>query len=84
MIPDAALIPGIAGHKAGEEHVMLQAALGKQCLSTMTSAPNLGFGSAKRPSMVQRAAAPGPGAYKLKPALGKPLHLLHNPQEVSL
>lgn len=57
--------------------MVLQAALGKQCLSTMASAPNLGFGSAKRPGMAQKAAAPGPGAYKLKPALGGPSCLKH-------
>ena len=49
----------------------LQDALGKQLLSTMASAPNPGFGTSSRPSMAQRAAAPGPGAYRIKAALGE-------------
>ncbi|KAK9904232.1 hypothetical protein WJX75_007359 [Coccomyxa subellipsoidea] len=67
---DRALCKSQGGNNSQGPIYKVPAALGKQCLSTMTSAPNLGFGSAKRPSMAQRAAAPGPGAYKLKPALG--------------
>ena len=49
----------------------LQEALGKQLLSTMASAPLPGFGSSQRPGMAQRAAAPGPGAYRSRAALGE-------------
>ncbi len=52
----------------------LQEALGKQLLSTNASSPLPGFGSSQRPALAQRAAAPGPGAYRSRAALGE--HLL--------
>ncbi|CAL8470628.1 g10170 [Coccomyxa elongata] len=67
---DRALCKAQGGNNSQGPIYKVPAALGKQCLSTMTSAPNLGFGSSKRPGMARKAAAPGPGAYKLKPALG--------------
>ncbi|CAL5220311.1 g2299 [Coccomyxa viridis] len=45
-------------------------ALGRQLLSTNASSPLPGFGSSQRPALAQRAAAPGPGAYRSRAALG--------------
>ena len=66
---------------------MLQDSLGPQQLSTLQSAPVPGFGTCKRPGMAERTRAPGPGAYKARPALGAPLfgtpHAAH-PQQVDM
>ena len=51
-----------------------QDSLGPQQLSTLQSTPVPGFGTCKRPGMAERTRAPGPGAYKARPALGAPLH----------
>lgn len=51
-----------------------QDSLGPQQLLTLQSAPVPGFGTCKRPGMAERMRAPGPGAYKARPALGAPLH----------
>ena len=56
---------------------MLQDSLGPQQLSTLQSAPVPGFGTGKRPGMAERLRAPGPGAYKARPALGAPCN--HTP-----
>ena len=52
---------------------MSQDSLGPQQLSTLQSAPVPGFGTCERPGMAERTRAPGPGAYKARPALGAPL-----------
>ena len=44
--------------------------LAKQVLSTLPSPPRVRFGTGKRPGMAEKTDAPGPGAYKLKPAMG--------------
>lgn len=45
--------------------------MGKQVLSTLTSASMPGFGTSARPSMAIRSDVPGPGAYKIRPTVGE-------------
>ncbi|PRW45654.1 histidine triad (HIT) [Chlorella sorokiniana] len=47
-----------------------QDTISKQVLSTVASPPRMRFGTSKRPGMAEKTDAPGPGAYKIKPALG--------------
>jgi hypothetical protein len=49
---------------------LLQGAIEKQVLSTVPSPPRVRFGTGKRPTMAVKTDAPGPGAYKTKPAIG--------------
>ena len=44
--------------------------LEKQVLSTVESPPRVSFGTSKRAGMAVKTDAPGPGAYKIQPALG--------------
>lgn len=50
----------------------LQDTIEKQVLSTQPSPPRMRFGTGKRPSMAVKTDAPGPGAYKMRPAIGGP------------
>ncbi|KAK9829185.1 hypothetical protein WJX72_004374 [[Myrmecia] bisecta] len=49
----------------------LQSSLGPQAEALATTAAAITFGTSPRLPKPPRAAAPGPGAYKIKPALGK-------------
>ncbi|KAK9829789.1 hypothetical protein WJX72_007931 [[Myrmecia] bisecta] len=67
---DRANCKAMGGNNSQGAIYKVQETLGKQCLSTWHSAPVSGFGTAKRPSMAEKSAAPGPGAYKLKATIG--------------
>lgn len=48
-----------------------QSTIEKQVTSDLPSPPKVSFGTSSRPPLCSPTAAPGPGAYKLKPALGE-------------
>jgi hypothetical protein len=49
----------------------LQSTIEKQVTSTNASPPKVSFGTSKRPPLCSPSVAPGPGAYKTKPAIGE-------------
>ncbi len=49
----------------------LQSSIEKQVTSDVASPPKVSFGTSKRPPLCSPSAAPGPGAYKIKPAIGE-------------